>query len=120
MVSDLQCPARFLLLTDPDVSMAATLSHERAAAVYDGGGGPGAQALAEALGVPAQALAQPLTIAGVLARDAEALRVLEDLADLHRGETVVVTAQGGPGRRVDVAVDADGHTVEEVSPGDAR
>jgi len=118
-VSDLQCPARFLLLADPDASTAATLAHERAAAVYDGGGS-GAQALAEALGVPARGLEQPLTIAGVLARDAGALRVLDDLADLHRGETVVVTAQGSPGRRVEVAVDGDGQTVAEVSPGDAR
>ena len=119
-VSDLQCPARLLLLGDPGASAARALRHERVAAVYDGPPGSGAAELARALGLPVQVLARPITLAGALAREADALGDLRDLADLHRGETVVVAAVGGPGARVDVALDGDGLTIREVSPGDVR
>jgi hypothetical protein len=56
----------------------------------------------------------------VLAHEPVALEDLRDLADINRGETVVITAVGDRGRRVDVAIDGDGVTAEEVSPGDAR
>ncbi|HEX6247893.1 MAG TPA: hypothetical protein VFZ64_08495 [Nocardioidaceae bacterium] len=119
-MSDLQCPARFILLTTLDGSAADALRHERVAAVYDGPPGPGAHALGRALGVPVQAMARPVLAPEVLGRSADALDVLADLADLHRGETVVVAAGGDPGQRVDVTLDGDGVRVVEVSPGTAR
>lgn len=119
-MSDLQCPARLLLLSEPDASTAEALRHERVAAVYDGPPGSGAAELGRALGLPVQVLARPIRLVDVLAREAGALDDLRDLADLHRGETVVVAAVGDPGARVDVALDGDGLRVGEVSPGGAR
>lgn len=116
-MSDLQCPARFILLTGLAGSAAEALRHERVAAVYDAPPGPGAHALGRALGVPVQVLARPIRVDDLLTRTDRALDALRDLADLHRGETVVVAAEGSPGRRVDVAVDGDGVAVEEVSRG---
>jgi hypothetical protein len=117
-VSDLQCPARFLVLADPDGAAAGSLRHERVAAVY---GAPphadGLTALAGALGVPLRAVERRLTVAEVVAESAGALDVLRDLADLHRGETVVVAGEGPAGQRVEVSVDGDGVTVVPVSPG---
>jgi hypothetical protein len=128
-MSDLQCPARFLLLSGPDASAAQGLRHERVAAVYDGpparttDGGPsraaGAAALGDALGLPVRVMARPLSLPDVLAREPTALDELRDLADLHRGETVVVLVAGEQGRRVEVAVDGDGVSVREVSRGAA-
>jgi hypothetical protein len=131
-MSDLQCPARFILLTSLDGSAADALRHERLAAVYDAP--PGATptepptepptaavtALAAALGVPVTALARPLALESVLARESLAVDALTELADVHRGETVLVLAEGRPGRRAEVAIDGDGVAVEEVSPGTAR
>jgi hypothetical protein len=123
-VSDLQCPARFLVVAGADAITAEELRHERVASVYDGQRGPGdvraAAELARALDLPVQDLARSLSLADVLAHEALAIDALRDLADLHRGETVVVTATGGQGARVDVAVDGDGTTVVEVSRGAAR
>lgn len=119
-MSDLQCPARFLVLSDPDASLAETLRQERVAAVYDGPPGSGATALGDALGLPVQVMSRRLVQADVLARHPDALGELCDLADLHRGETVVVLAEGTHGQRVEVAVDGDGVAVREVSPGASR
>jgi hypothetical protein len=116
-MSDLQCPARLLLLCAPDAGTVETLRHERVAAVYDGPPGSGADALAEALGLPVQGMARTLSTVDVLAQDPDAMDALRELADIHRGETVVITAVGAPGQRVDVALDGDGITVVEVSPG---
>ena len=116
-MSDLQCAARFVLLGDAGPSMVDPLRHERVAAVYAGEPGAAAGALGESLGLPVQALARPLVMADVLAEDPDAVADLRDLADLHRGETVVVTAVARPGQRVDVAVDSDGISLVEVSPG---
>lgn len=127
-MSDLQCPARFLVLSAPDGSLADSLRHERVAAVYDGppaaaadgeGEREGAAALAAALGLPLRAMEHRLLAADVVTRQPGALDALRDLADLHRGETVVVAGEGAAGQRVDVAVDGDGVTVQEVSPGAA-
>jgi hypothetical protein len=114
-VSDLQCPARFLLVCGPDASLAEELGGERVAAVYADPPGPGAAALARALGLEAQALARPIALVDVLHRDPEALATLTDLADLHRGETVVVDAEGEAGYRLEVALDGDGPSMGEVS-----
>lgn len=118
-MSDLQCPARFVLVSAPDASTAQSLRHDRVAAVYDGPPGSGATGLGAALGLPVQVMARPLAIGDVLAQAPDVLGALRELADLHRGETVVITAVGRPGQRVDVAVDGDGITLEEVSRGAA-
>ncbi len=124
-MSDLQCPARFLVVAVPGAvrpePWAEALRNERVAAVYDAPPhADGAQALAGALGLPVHAMTRRLTLAEVAAASTVALDVLRDLADLHRGETVVVLADGPAGRRVVVTVDADGVTVDpggvEVAP----
>lgn len=119
-MSDLQCPARFLLVCEPDASLAEALRHDRVAAVYDGAPGPGGAALARALGLPVQALARPIALVDVRERAPEALSALEGLADLHRGETAVVTVVGRAGARAEVSVDGDGVRLAEVSPEAAR
>ena len=121
-MSDLQCPARFLVLTDV-ADAAASWPQERVAAVYDGrtgraAPGPEASGLAARLGVRATGCPQLLR-SDVVVRAAGALAVLCDLADLHRGETVVVLPAGEPGPVLEVRVDADGVRVE-VSPAAAR
>jgi hypothetical protein len=93
---------------EPDASTAQSLRHERIAAVYDGPPGTGAAALARVLGLPVQVLARPIALVDVLDRAPEALSDLGDLADLHRGETVVVGAAGPAGSRAEVSVDGDG------------
>ncbi len=119
-MSDLQCPARFILLTTLDGATADVLRHERLAAVYDAPPGAAATGLAAALGIPATALVRPLALEAVLVRESLAVETLSELADVHRGETVLVVAEGRPGRRVEVAIDGDGVAVEEVSPGSVR
>jgi hypothetical protein len=121
-MSDLQCPARFLVVAAPGTvrpeALAESLRHERIAALYDAPPhADEAEALAGALGLPLHDLTRRLTLAEVAARSPEALDVLRDLADLHRGENVVVVGEGPAGQRVDVSVDGDGVTVAPVSPG---
>jgi hypothetical protein len=127
-MSDLQCPARFLVLGCADESLADPalvdgLRAERVALVYDAAATPGAERerqgparLAAAIGVPHRTLDDALAVDDV--RHGR-VGLLEDLADVHRGETVVVTTGGRPGRpveRVDVTVDADGTRVDPVTP----
>ena len=119
-MSDLQCPARFLVLSAPDASLAETLRQERVAAVYDGPPGSGATALGDALGLPVQVMTHRLTQDDVLARHPDAVDQLRYLADLHRGESVVVLVDGPRGQSVEVAVDGDGVAVRQVSPGASR
>lgn len=119
-MSDLQCPAHLVLLATPGPSDAESLRHDRVAAVYDAPPGSGAAALAGALGLPVQEMARSLVIAEVLAEAPEPMTTLAGLADLHRGETVVVVAEGLPGQRVDVTVDGDGVAVRDISPGAGR
>lgn len=94
----------------------ASLRLARVAAVYDGRGAGGI-APPEAFGLSTRVLARPLRVGDVLARSEDALLGLRDIADQHRGETVVVLADGPPGDRVDVRIDADGVS---ISPADAR
>lgn len=122
-MSDLQCPARFLVVavSTPGEVLVESLRHERVAAVYDVlPHADAAREAAAAWGLPLQAIPRRPSVEDVLSRDPGTLALLEDLADLHRGENVVVAAEGAAGRRVDVSVDGDGVGVEEVSPGAAR
>jgi Histidine phosphatase superfamily (branch 1) len=114
-MSDLQCPATFLVVRVGDTpgegwrrevaELVERLRDRRVAAVY---GGRTAQAdavaagLADGLGLAARRLgALPTSPAeaadGSVAAPTAAVRcrrVLEDLADLHRGETVLVVDDG--------------------------
>jgi hypothetical protein len=120
-VSDLQCPARFVLL---DVALTeldevAALRDERPAAlcVEQVVGRAAAERVAASLGLPARDWP-----AGDGTPHPEALATL---ADLHRGETVVVAgseallAACAPGttpgtRLVTLQVDADGTRIEKT------
>jgi hypothetical protein len=109
-MSDLQCPVRFFLLSGPGTATAAQLRHERVAMVYDGpprASGGGAD-LAEALGVPLGVLSSPVVLDDVQAGDAETMAVLREVADLHRGEAVVVVVSGADDGIVEMSLDADG------------
>ncbi|HSE10095.1 MAG TPA: hypothetical protein VLB29_15655 [Nocardioidaceae bacterium] len=114
-MSDLQCPARFLLVCEPDASVAQSLRYERVAAVYDGAPGAGGAVLGRVLGLPVQALARPIALVDVLEGAEDAVNDLESLADLHRGETVVVSAVGRAGARTEISVDGDG--LDRIAPG---
>jgi len=118
-MSDLQCPARFIVLATVDEATTDLLSVERVAGVYDGQrhgrGGPedgsGLGVLAGRLGLAVQRTDAPVVLEEVRARTPSSLRVLTGLADLHRGETVVVRGVGAQGTRLEVLVDADGVVV---------
>lgn len=141
-MSDLQCPATFLVVpVDPldegwraeVVGLVERLRDRRVAAVYGGTTAPAAAvsaALADGLGVPAHPLAEPPPPGGPAdgTSGARYRSALEELADLHRGETVLVVDSGevlapalaplvrrGPGadptppyRPVTLEVDGDG------------
>lgn len=130
-MSDLQCPARFVVI----VRDSTTVELERVAVVYDGSGEelPGgvtfAERLAASLAVPHRPIPHgpaphrpvppPLVVDDVAGRSPAALEVLGDLADLHRGETVVLVVGGAPGSRLDVHIDADGMVVRAAGTGSA-
>lgn len=124
-MSDLQCPARFLVLGPADPGSATTpgprpdrlLAHlrgENVAAVYTSGRTPadgGALLLAEALGLRVT----PVDGLETVDLGAAPLRtVLDGLADRHRGETALVVGGHGsadPSVVVMVEIDADGWRV---------
>lgn len=108
-MSDLQCPARFLACALSETT-AEELRGERVAAVYDGTSKGLAQALAGDLGVPVQATAHPVSFGDVATREAGVLDLLSELADLHRGETVVVAVDDGPDEQSDVSPTERGAT----------
>ena len=123
-MSDLQCPATFLVLgTGGAARPAPELRQARLAAVYAVTPDADVAAwIAREAGLPVRPLEES---AGTTYPDG-----LADLADLHRGETVVVVLptravsalaeRGGldPARNrvIRVAVDADGWTVRPVDP----
>jgi hypothetical protein len=132
-VSDLQCPARFLVLgpADPAATTSVTplearleallgrLRGENVAAVYVGSEAPAGATgavLAAALGVSAT------PVDGLKGGDpmADPVRTaLDDLADRHRGETALVTAVDGslaPADVLSVEIDADGWRVTRPWP----
>jgi hypothetical protein len=113
-MSDLQCPATFLFLPPHAAQAASGLAAERVAMVYDGQpavASSAAEALAAALRVPVRPLDEPVAADAVLAQKPPAMRLLRDIADLHRGETVVVVTETGSPFRVEV--DADGVRLTE-------
>ncbi len=116
-MSDLQCPARFLVVTvsTPAEGLVASLRHGRVAAVYDEPPHADvARVLADALAVPLREVPRRPSLEDVLGQDRATLALVQDLADLHRGENVVVVAEGPAGRRVEVSVDGDGVGVAET------
>ena len=80
--------------------LAERLRDRRVAAVYGGTTAPAvavSAALADGLGVPSHTLAEPTTPQGGPADGTAVVRcraALEELADLHRGETVLVVDDG--------------------------
>jgi hypothetical protein len=109
-MSDLQCPVRLFLLSGPDAAVADRLRHERVAMVYDGPprASGASTALAEALGVPLGVLSNPVTLDDVRSGSGDTMAVLRDVADLHRGEAVVVVVAGAKDEIVQMSLDADG------------
>ena len=153
-MSDLQCPATFLVVGVNTLGegwhgevagLAERLRDRRVAAVYGGTAAPAAAvaaALAGGLGLPSHTLAEPPTPPGDRPDGAAAVRCragLEELADLHRGETVLVVddsqvlepalaplLRGGPGagpgrtpyRPLTLELDGDGwRLVDRPGPG---
>lgn len=112
-MSDLQCAARFLVLPAVDDAAVDRLRDERVALVYDAD--PGAadelRTAAELLGVVVAPAGGRVSLVDVRDRAPAALDVLRDLADLHRGETVVVRVRGEGRTGLEVLVDNDGITV---------
>jgi hypothetical protein len=112
-MSDLQCPATFLVTGANAEEAARSLAGTRLAAVY---AVPEGRAVADAAagGAPVT----PLDLRGT-----SYVAALEDLADVHRGETVLVVlpehaadtlANGagvGASEVLEVAVDGDGWSV---------
>ena len=108
-MSDLQCPTTFLVVPvdtlgegwrDQVAGLAGRLRDRRVAAVYGGTTAPAvavSAALADGLGVPSCPLAAtPTPPAGPSDGTAVARcrAALEELADLHRGESVLVVVDG--------------------------
>ncbi len=100
-MSDLQCPARVIVLGTSEAADPATagrLRHERVVHVYavTPTALPGAEALAVALGVAATRRDElAASTAGPVAGRGPV--VDDEVADLHRGETVAVVADdSGP------------------------
>jgi hypothetical protein len=114
-VSDLQCAATLLFLSLDDEATVAGLAAARVAAVYDGRHGEPSEraaALAASLHVRLVTLAEPVTIDGVRNQRPEEVRVLDEVADQHRGETVVVLTDAS--RPFRLKVDADGVVIEPM------
>lgn len=111
-MSDLQCAARIIVVTPlamGDVKwLASELYRERVQVVYAADDVPDTgpvETLAEDLGVPCR------SGHGLLADGSEGLA---DLADRHRGETVVVVRGGAATDPVLLLVDADGTSVRPL------
>jgi hypothetical protein len=117
-VSDLQCAAHFIVVSSIDDELAQSLGDERVAAVYDARRPPdrgprgAVEELAGRLGLPVLAADGRLLVEDLRSAAPTAMGVLVPLADLHRGETVLVHAAGSPGTRLDVRLDGDGMVVD--------
>lgn len=112
-MSDLQCAARFVLISDAE--SIAELDDTHIAAVYDAREAGHLEPPARLLELPVREVPR-LVLRDVLDESPRELGKLRDLADLHRGETVVVLVEGEVGDRVDVSLDGDGVVLRRVSP----
>jgi hypothetical protein len=115
-MSDLHCAATLLFLSSDDEAAVAKLSAERVAMVYDGQHAEASKRaadLAAALHVRVVSLAEPVTTDGVRNQEPDTMRVLGELADQHRGETVVVVLTDTP-EPFRMKVDADGIQLEPL------
>ena len=122
-MSDLQCPATVLVLRD-DVATGVLAEHRVAAVVASEARATAARRLGAAIGAP------------VVRRDLadDPVSTLEELADLHRGETLLLVADDvvadalltrllgrnatrdlGDEPLVELAVDADGWALRSVN-----
>lgn len=113
-MSDLQCAARFVVVDDMSDELIAQFLGERVAMVYDASADRRtgkAQVVAEALNVSARPLDRTIDVPEVLARQPAAMDALRDLADVHRGETVLVLAAGHAMGVLEVSIDGDGVVV---------
>lgn len=117
-MSDLQCPATFLVAGPAARPDAGVLVEAGIAALF---AEPERLAEAERIAAPISAGVAPIAIADE--RDpppwgGALLAKLDELSDLHRGQTCLVLLGrvrpplGGPGDVVRVRIDADGRTLE--------
>lgn len=114
-VSDLQCAARIILITPAGLGdgsgLAADLFGERVQDVYAADDVPDAR--------PVASLAAGLEVSchtayGDLRNGTDAL---QDIADRHRGETVVVVRPGAATEPMLLLVDADGSSLHPLHEG---
>ncbi|MGH3330822.1 MAG: hypothetical protein ACRDPJ_05880 [Nocardioidaceae bacterium] len=113
-MSDLQCAARFVVVDDVSDELLGQLRGERVAMVYDASAdrpAGKAQVVAEALRVSARPLDRTIDVLELLARQPAAMDALRELADVHRGETVLVLAAGHATGVLEVSIDGDGVVV---------
>lgn len=110
-MSDLQCAARFVVLEAKAIGELAGLAErlvaERTAGLYaahDVAGEGAVMRLAGELGLSVEAAPGDLTLGGA---------GYDDLADRHRGETVVIVRSGAASAPILLLVDADGWSTEE-------
>lgn len=122
VMSDLQCAATFLVVGvqsgDQVSTLADRLRHARVALTY-GGPDPAAvrtaEQLAASLGTASKVTDLELTEGRLRDHDAGILAALRDLADVHRGETVLLVAEHGPETGwLEVLVDGDGFSTRRV------
>lgn len=122
-MSDLQCPATFVIVPTGRAGETGSPDVGRVAAIF-AGSGPEAAAIARRLGATHRLAIAPLDEDGPEGYR----RVLGDLSDSYRGETVVVVldvehvaelaADGGVRTGpLEVRINADGWAVRSWSPG---
>ena len=116
-MSDLQCACRLLVAgttaAETD-ALCERMSGERLAAIYAAAEGSVAQTLSRRTGAPVLPLTLPVDLHSLRKNCPEALAQLREIADQHRGETVLVL----PPEDVDpsvvtVLVDSDGIVIGE-------
>ncbi|GAA5027845.1 hypothetical protein GCM10023258_22930 [Terrabacter aeriphilus] len=114
-MSDLQCPARVVVVNPPALAdvpwLAAEVHLERVQAVYAADDVPDTgpvEALADDLGVPSHLAHGDL---------GDGSADLAAVADRHRGESVVVVRAGDAAEPVLLLVDSEGARVEPLDAG---
>ena len=106
-----------MLVIRPDDRTARWLCSARVALVYDAlgdGTAAAARSLGDALHVAVRPLEETVARDQVEQQTADAMRTLQSVADLHRGETVVLVV-AEPGGPLEVRIDGDGVVIEPLS-----